>query len=87
MAAVNEAWTILSDPAARARYDACMVVDHEDADPVDAVTGDRQTFPEDSVEPNAAAHLFARLVVGTLLLVAVGLVAQFVYAFTLSGSA
>lgn len=50
----------LSDPAGRARYDACIVVDDEHADSFDAVNGDLQTYPEDSVEPRAAEHLFAR---------------------------
>ncbi len=82
MAAVNEAWAILSDPATRARYDAGLVVDHELADPVDLPVD----LAEDLAEPNAATQLFARLIMGTVLLVAVALVALFVYAFTRSGS-
>lgn len=51
MVAVNAAWAILSDPASRARYDACIVVDDEHADSFDAVNWDLQTTRRTASSP------------------------------------
>ncbi len=84
MAAMNEAWAVLSDPARRARYDAGLI------DDAGSVTDEDDPAPaapdlDDHLPPNSAIQLFARMITITVLVVIVLLTILFVYAFSRSG--
>lgn len=91
MAALNESWRVLSDPARRARYDAEQRADRTAparAAPVHGPADDVDDVDDVPLSPGEmrTATWFGRTLAITLVVVAVALVVLFAYAFIRSGT-